>query len=209
MATNAETARAAPDAAEPPTRERILRSAATLFRTQGFAATTMRNVAGAAGLTPGALYWHFPSKEAILYDILVSLSDEWHAVVDEVMREPTPRAKLASYVREQIHWELRLADEGHALLAVHGPDQLKQFLTAEQRDFISGRQNAHFEALEDILREGVADGIFRDIDTGLTAHAIYDMGSRVPSWWRPDGGIAASTVASAYTELVMRMVAAE
>ena len=168
----------------------------------------MRNIAGAAGLTPGALYWHFPSKEAILYDILASLSDEWHAVVEEVMREPTPGAQLASFVCEQIHWELRLADEGHALLAVHGPDQLKQFLTAEQRDLISRRQDVHFEALEAILREGVADGSFRDMDTRLTAHAIHDMGSRVPGWWKPDGGIAASTVATAYKELVMRMVAA-
>jgi len=48
------------------TRERVLDTALALFRKQGFERTTMREIAGAAGLALGAAYYYFPSKEAIL-----------------------------------------------------------------------------------------------------------------------------------------------
>jgi AcrR family transcriptional regulator len=48
------------------TRERILDEALALFRKKGFEKTTMREVAEAASLAPGAAYYYFPSKEAIL-----------------------------------------------------------------------------------------------------------------------------------------------
>lgn len=48
------------------TRERVLDTALTLFRARGFDATTMRDVAAGAGLSLGAAYHYFPSKEAIV-----------------------------------------------------------------------------------------------------------------------------------------------
>ena len=44
----------------------LMDAAATLFAEQGYAATTIRDVAGAAGMLPGSLYYHFPSKAALL-----------------------------------------------------------------------------------------------------------------------------------------------
>ena len=44
----------------------ILDAAAYRFRRQGFAATTMREVATDAGMVAGSMYYHFPSKEALL-----------------------------------------------------------------------------------------------------------------------------------------------
>jgi AcrR family transcriptional regulator len=169
----------------------------------------MRNIATAAGLTPGALYWHFPSKEAILYAIVLSLSDEWHAELAAVTEAPTPVERLRRFVRAQISWELQLADEGHALLAVHGPNQLKQFLAPDQRAFISGRQQEHFESLEGFLRDGVADGSLRRLDVTTTAHAIYDMGAGVVSWWRPGEQLDVPALCSIYEELVLHMVSAK
>lgn len=57
-------------AEEPGTRLRILQSAARLFRTRGYAATSLRDIAKEAGLKAGSLYNHFASKEAIVTDIL-------------------------------------------------------------------------------------------------------------------------------------------
>jgi AcrR family transcriptional regulator len=48
------------------TRARILSSALRLFRARGFEATTMRDVAEEAGVAPGAAYYYFRSKEALL-----------------------------------------------------------------------------------------------------------------------------------------------
>ena len=48
------------------TRERILNSALDLFRDHGFDQTTMRQIAGAAGVATGAAYYYFDSKEALV-----------------------------------------------------------------------------------------------------------------------------------------------
>jgi len=202
-----EASRQELDPADPSTRARILREAATLFRTRGFASTTMRNIAAAAGLTPGALYWHFPSKEAILYNIIVALSDEWHAEIAEVAKAPTPRERVLRFVRQQVMWELRLADEGHALLAVHGPDQLKQFLNPEQRAWVTGRQKEHYDFLERAIRDGIAEGSFRSFDASIAAHAIYGMGTYAPRWWNPGEDIDVAALAAGHEDLVLRMLA--
>src|SRR3954451_18044441 len=71
------------------TRENILTSALKLFREKGFEPTTMRDIAKAAGLSLGASYYYFKTKEAIVM-----------AYYDRVQAEPTalalpaiPRAK--------------------------------------------------------------------------------------------------------------------
>ncbi len=57
---------AAPEA----TRDQILVEAARLFRHQGYAATTLRQIADAAGIKAGSIYYHFGSKDEILGVVL-------------------------------------------------------------------------------------------------------------------------------------------
>lgn len=52
------------------THERILEAASTLFRRQGFSATSVENVMRAAGLTVGGFYAHFASKQELLTETL-------------------------------------------------------------------------------------------------------------------------------------------
>ncbi|HET9820264.1 MAG TPA: helix-turn-helix domain-containing protein, partial [Burkholderiaceae bacterium] len=56
--------------ADTATRERILLEASRLFRHHGYAATTLREVADAAGIKAGSIYYHFESKEQILGEVL-------------------------------------------------------------------------------------------------------------------------------------------
>jgi AcrR family transcriptional regulator len=78
-------------------RDEILRAAAGLFASDGYASTSMREVAAASGILPGSLYHHFESKEAIA----VELVEEYHADLVRVVREsqPDPADPLASLYR--------------------------------------------------------------------------------------------------------------
>jgi len=76
-------------------------AAIELFYAQGALATTVREITGACGLTPGALYNHFSSKEHLLYVLVRDI----HLQVDEQMAAalagagPDPAVQLASTVR--------------------------------------------------------------------------------------------------------------
>lgn len=77
------------------TRQEILKSAITLFARRGILATTMAELARAIHMTPGALYWHFPTKE----DLLLAAIEELHQhfvrsfepLLNEMTRWPAAR----------------------------------------------------------------------------------------------------------------------
>jgi AcrR family transcriptional regulator len=65
-------------------REVILREAAELFARQGVAATTVREIADAAGILSGSLYHHFTSKDEIVDAVVSSFLHDLRAAYDEV-----------------------------------------------------------------------------------------------------------------------------
>src|SRR5437764_14473489 len=66
-----------------PTRQRIVEAAVELFAGQGFVRTTVGQIEAAAGLTPraGGFYKHFPSKAAVLEEVLRARTERVERVV--------------------------------------------------------------------------------------------------------------------------------
>lgn len=63
------------------TRDVILAAAAKLFRDEGYSATTLRQIATLASIEAGSIYYHFPSKEVILCEVLqIGVRDVFEAV---------------------------------------------------------------------------------------------------------------------------------
>jgi AcrR family transcriptional regulator len=67
-----------PPPAEPDdTRTRVLRAAAELFATRGFAGTSISAIRAASGVLPSSIYWEFGSKQGILAAVLEDSADRW------------------------------------------------------------------------------------------------------------------------------------
>jgi AcrR family transcriptional regulator len=121
--------------APPVTRDRILDTAAHLFSTHGFAATSVRDIASASGLTPAALYNHFPGKEALYQAVLARgvrpLLEMMQSLAE---REPTPDAtelviaKVMAYLAEHPHLPRLIQHE-----VLSGGEQLR----ALSRDWVA------------------------------------------------------------------------
>ena len=65
-----------------------------LFAEQGYEATSMRDIAAALGLSPGAFYHHFPSKEAVLVAVCLPLVDGMVRFADEAKATPEAGAAM-------------------------------------------------------------------------------------------------------------------
>lgn len=85
-------------ATEEGSRSQILSCAAQLFRTQGYAAVSLRDIAKGVGLTTGSLYYHFVSKEEIVSEILDQghrrVLAEVQKAVDDLGPDADPREVL-------------------------------------------------------------------------------------------------------------------
>jgi AcrR family transcriptional regulator len=96
------------------TRRRALVAALTLFRRKGFDATTMRDIARQAGLSLGAAYHYFPSKDALVMAYYEWLQDEHERRV----REETPEgADLGTRMRVLLRTKLDLLAPDRKILA--------------------------------------------------------------------------------------------
>ena len=86
-------------------RSRILDEAATLFLRQGYAATSLRDIANAAGMKAGSLYYHFESKEALLLAILrqgIGVMIEAFEQAADATVGAQPQARLETHVRAHL-----------------------------------------------------------------------------------------------------------
>jgi AcrR family transcriptional regulator len=187
------------------TRGRILAVAAALFGERGYASTSLRAIAGAVGMTPPALYWYFPSKQAILRALLHRMLFNFFEAVEADVVGPEPADRLRQFVRAHVRRGVEQPRIG-PYDASFGVRQLAQFLSADEQAELLAGQRRHLERLRGTLREGIASGCFRELDVTSTAFAILAMCDYVMSWWKPTGPITAEELAAQYEDLVMRMV---
>lgn len=126
-AAPAKPSRPAAAAAAPPARESrrmILDTAARLFRERGYAATSMRDIAGACGIKAGSLYYHFAAKDDIVGEVLQAGVQKTFDQVREAtaaLPEDAPAAVvLRTAVRAHLHAMFRMSDYTIANLRIFG-----------------------------------------------------------------------------------------
>ncbi len=150
------------------TRQAILESAYSLIIKQGYAATSMRQIAEGAGLALGGIYNHFPSKEEVFRAIVV----ERHPFFQII---PILNSVEGQTVEEFVR------NAAHTLVAElgHHPDFLNLMLT-EIVEFKAGHVPGLFEkffpmVVPLIQRLGSLDGNIRSIPPFVLARAFLGM----------------------------------
>jgi len=98
------------------TRKAIFEAALGLFRANGFDATTMRDIAGSAGVALGAAYYYFPSKEAIIQAYYEVVQAEHNRRVNEALA--SQKLDLRERVRLAMNSKLDILRNDRKLLGV-------------------------------------------------------------------------------------------
>jgi len=81
-------------------REQLMRAAQTLFARKGYRATTTEEIARKAGLTKGALYFHFSNKEDVLFELVKAINEHGNAMFAEQMPEKISPVGLFRLLRD-------------------------------------------------------------------------------------------------------------
>ena len=172
--------------------------AAELFAQKGYRATTVREIADAAGILSGSLYHHFDSKESIGDEILSGFINEvlanYRAAVDSA---PDPRAALEQIVRSTS----RTLSQHRAALAMLQNDW-NYFATQPRFAYLP-------KALREIeriwigqLELGKQASLFRtDLDAKLTYRLLQDV-LWVPAQWRRTRGYSTDQVVDGFLQIL-------
>jgi len=148
---------------------RILGAAEELFAAQGFAKTTVDEIAAAAGVSKGLVYDHYASKEALLGAVWERLVGDWtEAVRGTKFGEGSIADALGEFLRVSLSY-VRANPLLRRIIALD-PGSLIPGGLAGQQEF--GRR--YRSDLEPILARGVRRGeLRRDLDVAHTAELIW------------------------------------
>ena len=179
--------------------------AGDLFAEKGFRATTVREIADAAGILSGSLYHHFDSKESIADEILSSFLNEVLADYRAAAASAgSPRAVLEQIVRSTSH-----------TLSRH-----RAALAMLQNDWTYFAGQRRFGYLRKAVREiertwltqlerGKESGDFRaDLDIRLTYRLLRDV-LWIPSQWRQASGFSTDQVVDGFLRLLFDGISAQ
>ncbi len=148
---------------------RIRQAALRLFAAHGYAAVSMRQIAGEVGVQAGALYQYVPDKQTLLFELinefLSARVTEWRAV--DGGGEPADR--LRAFVDHHIR-HLSAAPEAGLLAEL----ELRN-LTPDNARRIGRRRRAYEAALSNLLEAGQAEGALQTPDAPLTATGLLAL----------------------------------
>lgn len=198
MATSRRAERTAQDQGSE-RREQLLAIAARLIASRGYSATTVRDIADEAGILSGSLYHHFPSKEAILDEILRSFMDGLLQRSQEIAAEGGgPRRVLDELIRTAF---VTIENQPDAV----GLYQNEVAFLAELPGFeFVAEQGERIESIWlSAIRQGQEEGVFRaDLDAAMTYRFIRDAVWSTVRWFRPGGRHSSESASRHFLELI-------
>jgi TetR/AcrR family transcriptional regulator, acrAB operon repressor len=166
------------------TRATLLKTALSIFSSKGYAAATLDDVARAANVTRGAIYWHFKSKADLYNTLIQEISARGAAVVQQAVEEG---GSLIEILRRVFVRQCALIEEDKEARAVM---ELALFKTGLNPELQTGRKkqvqagSALLEGLTGAMRQGIAEGVLRDdLDPADMARAFLAFENGIIQLW--------------------------
>ncbi|MEU4668270.1 TetR/AcrR family transcriptional regulator [Amycolatopsis sp. NPDC023774] len=186
---------------QPETARRLMLAGVESFAKRGYHATTTRDIAGAAGMSPAALYVHFPSKAALLFEISRSGHEQTLALVENALEkaeDPVERIRLV--VEDFVAWHARRHTVARVVQYELNALPEKEFeVVAELRRRIE-------RIVRDVIATGAESGAFSVTDPHTAARAVLSLGVDVARWYSERTRQTPAALGKEYSELVLRML---
>ncbi|MCG5241241.1 TetR/AcrR family transcriptional regulator [Azospirillum doebereinerae] len=150
------------DARPPDVRHKVRDAAIALFAQKGVRATTVKDIARSAGVSEGALYRHWPSKEELAAELFAAE----YTAMSQTLRDAAGSGPAPERLRRVIHHAFHLAESA--------PDRAR-FLLLSQHDslpLVPQGQETPVDVICGIVAEGIAEGSVVRADKDALAHIV-------------------------------------
>lgn len=181
---------------------KVFEAARKLIARHGYAAVSMRQIAGEVGVQAGALYLYTPDKQTLLFDLMREHMEALLAAWGAADRPGTPMERLERFARFHIRYHLDRPDEmfiAYMELRNLEPDNFAVIETL---------RNTYESGLVSLLEDGVEAGVFAVQDPALAAKAAIAMLNGVTTWFREGGRLDRDAVESLYWDMLRKSVSA-
>lgn len=182
--------------------QRLLLAALESFAERGFHGTTTRDIARRAQMSPAAMYAHYPTKSALLFEISRAAHEAMlRELLEAFARTATsPAQRLANLVRVQVGFHAT-----HQTAARVANYELRSLNQEQRRKIIALRKE-----MERVFREAVRLGIdgddFKVTDLDATCFALISLGVDLSRWFVSTGRLTPATICDLYADLALRLV---
>ncbi|MEV5848703.1 TetR/AcrR family transcriptional regulator [Streptomyces sp. NPDC051985] len=181
----------------------VIVAAIELFAERGFRGTTTRDIARRVGMSTGAMYGYFGSKEELLFEI----SATGHRHASDALRsaaadDAAPADQLAAMARVFAGYHARF----HTIAKIVHDDLYG--MSEEHLAEVLGVRRGTEALIENCLARGVADGAFEVANVPGVARAVLSLCIDVARWYQPGQGPTPEEVGHLYSDLALRMAGA-
>jgi AcrR family transcriptional regulator len=183
-------------------KNKIKKAAINLFYKKGYFATSMSTIAKATGIRKSSIYHHYSTKEDILLDIFRTTMSDLQDTLQKRLGEATgakERIKAVIYCHVIFH----VQRQKEAIIA---ESELRGLTARNYKEIIQMRDD-YEKLLQDVLEEGVAEGIFAESDIKVISYAILSMGTAVCTWFKKSGRLSKEAVADIYADFILKGLA--
>jgi len=169
------------------TREAVLEAALKAFSKKGYSGTSLEVVAAEAGMTRGAIYWHFKNKFELLNAVILECRRKSEIRLNQILDAPqSPLNK----VRQLIYEFFLIVSEQEEFKVM---EEIKVFKSERKKD-LNRLYKEHMEKvkemktlLKELIKQGIAEGEFdRRIDPDTVVVALISYIGGVKSAWLSD-----------------------
>lgn len=175
----------------------VLENAIAAFGARGYHGTSVRDIATAAGLSPGTIYNHFGSKQGLLdvimnrgMDVLINASEQ--ALYDA---PADPLSRLDALVDAHVRVHAASSTESYI-----GNSELRSLDPARLATVVAKRDTQQ-RMFDRVVADGVRRGTFTSSDPKSAARYVVTACTAVASWFRVDGSMSVDELVSKYQEI--------
>ncbi|MEW1655421.1 MULTISPECIES: TetR/AcrR family transcriptional regulator [unclassified Streptomyces] len=183
-----------------PVAQRLLATATRLFAEQGYDRTSVQEIVDAAGVTKGALYHYFGSKEDLLRE-----------VYGRVLRLQQERLDHFADAAAPVERRLRDAAADVVVTTIENLDDTKIFfrsmhhLSPETDKQVRAERRRYHERFRALVEEGQRTGVFTpDVPADLVVDYHFGSVHHLGTWYREDGPLSPQQVADHLADLLLR-----